>query len=362
MVGDAQEDVARHYAVLQALRSSPGGDPLAAHAPTATINNPRWFSELDGHPIALPERKRFQVSLVASIAAQGRAAAAGAQPVAVLLAGPPGAGKSTGLNDVFERNDVPVTSGLKRSDFVVVDADAIKGLLLDAARADGSLEAEIKPPMVRDLETGGERFSALDFSSLVHEESSMIAKMIRDETISQRKNLLLDQVCLSMVKTAELVDRLDAAGYSVRVVEMHATREFSLESTFGRYVAAAACGQDARRVPTEVVESVFNADGTSKPRQAVEALLTARPSKVTEYRRYDARELGKPPVLVESGTRTLDGDMVRRSLGSLGQKRAKPQHRMMAKADVLDAQRARAQRLVKDAARSRSETRRRPTR
>lgn len=342
-VGSAQEDAARHYAVLQALRDSPGGDPLAADAPNATVNNPKWFRRFDGNSIALPGRARFQASLVASIASQGSMAERGSAPVAIVLAGPPGAGKSTSFNDVFARRDNAVTAGMDRSDFVVIDADEIKARLLDAARADGSLEAEIKPPVVRDLESRGEVFSSLDLSSLVHEESSMIAKMVRDDAISQRKHLVLDQVCSSMAKTAELVNRLDAAGCSVRVVEIHATREFSLESTFGRYVDAAARGQVARRVPTEVVKSVFNADGTSKPRRAVEALLTAVPSKVSEYRRYDARELAKPPVLVEVGVRVADGRVLRRTVAApeLG-----TPLRKKTKAEVLAAQRDRARSLL----------------
>lgn len=264
-VGSAQEDAARHYAVLQALRDSPGGDPLAADAPNATVNNPKWFRRFDGNSIALPGRARFQASLVASIASQGSMAERGSAPVAIVLAGPPGAGKSTSFNDVFARRDNAVTAGMDRSDFVVIDADEIKARLLDAA------------------------------------------------------------------------------GYSVRVVEIHATREFSLESTFGRYVDAAARGQVARRVPTEVVKSVFNADGTSKPRRAVEALLTAVPSKVSEYRRYEARELAKPPVLVEVGVRAADGRVLRRTVAApeLG-----TPLRKKTKAEVLAAQRDRARSLL----------------
>ena len=154
--------------------------------------------------------------------------------------------------------------------------------LIEQARRDGSLESWIKPQAVRDLEAAGEHFSSLDLASLVHEESSLIADEARHNAIAQRRNVVFDQVCSSPTKTAQLVDQLSAAGYKVSVVEIHATREFSLESTFGRYVATAEHGGDARRVPTEVVESVFTPEGTSKPRAAIEGLLTAQPSKVTE--------------------------------------------------------------------------------
>ncbi len=158
--------------------------------------------------------------------------------VAILLAGSPGSGKSTSLGEVFSRGDDEVAGGRPREVFTVIDADEVKGRLIEQARCDGSLESFIKPGVVRDLEAVGEVFSDLDLASLVHEESSMIAREARIRAVSERRDLVVDQVCSSPRKTAELV----ASGYRVSVVEINATREFSLESTFGRYVAVAADG------------------------------------------------------------------------------------------------------------------------
>ncbi|VEG27151.1 zeta toxin family protein [Actinomyces howellii] len=359
--GSAQDAAARHYAVLQALRDRAGGDPLRADAPTATINNPRWFSHANGMLVPRHARSRLHQRLAAEITSAGQPAPPGARPVAILLAGPPGSGKSTSIDDVFSRGDRAITGGLTRSEFTVIDADSIKGRLIDVARADGSLEAEIKPAAVRALEAHGEHFHDLDLSSLVHEESSMIARLARSDAIAQRKNILLDQVCSSPTKTADVVSQLDAAGYSVRVVEIHATREFSLESTFGRYVAAAAQDGSARRVPTEVVESVFNPDGSSRPREAIESLVACRPSKVSEYRRYEARVLARPPVLVETGTRTSDGRVVRRRVDAPAPERSTSRPRRT-KDEVLAGQRDRARALVDGARRARPAGRHGPAR
>lgn len=65
---------------------------------------------------------------------------------AIVLIGPPASGKSTILNLMIGRN---------KSDWMVVDADEIKDLLLEEAMRDGSYD-QIVPAEVRALEAGGE--------------------------------------------------------------------------------------------------------------------------------------------------------------------------------------------------------------
>ncbi|WP_260465157.1 zeta toxin family protein, partial [Arachnia propionica] len=77
---------------------------------------------------------------------------------AVVLAGPPGAGKSTTLQRVLQE---------EVAGFVHVDADEFKSLLLHEAVADGSYESWLKPARVKELETQGERFFPLDLATLV---------------------------------------------------------------------------------------------------------------------------------------------------------------------------------------------------
>jgi hypothetical protein len=88
----AEPPADEHAARLQAL-SRPGA-PLAADSPHATVNNPRWFVRRHGRPIALAERRVLHEKLLANWRADVEAAT---QKRAIVLAGPPGAGKSTAL-------------------------------------------------------------------------------------------------------------------------------------------------------------------------------------------------------------------------------------------------------------------------
>lgn len=298
--------IASHYALLQEI------EPFLRHdAPTATINNPCWFqSDPSGHVSALKERTALHEHIVAGFLAEHSPVREGQTPVAIVLAGPPGSGKSTSLRTLFEDGDTRITGGLSRDDFVVVDADEIKTLLIEQARKDGSLESFIKPPIVHQLETqSGEVFSDLDFASLVHAESSRIANMMRVAAIRGGYNVIIDQVSANRTPVENLMKLLDKRGFSVRVVEIDASRSFSLESTFARYVHAWEKGGTARRVPTEVVDSIYTPEGASKPREVIQSVLDETPCKVSSYRRFHAAVLREAPVLVAQGERTPDGVM-----------------------------------------------------
>ena len=211
---------------------------------------------------------------------------------------------------MFNQGDTHITGGLNRDDFVVIDADAIKTALIKHARADGSLDSFIKPAVVRQLEAqAGEVFSDLDLASLVHAESSLIAAEVRVAAIRGGYNVIIDQVSAKKRPVKELFEFLEAQGYSARVVEIDASRSFSLESTFARYVHAWEKGGTARRVPTEVVDSIYTPEGASKPREVIQSILDETPCKVSSYRRFHAAVLREAPVLVGQGERTPDGVM-----------------------------------------------------
>ncbi len=69
---------------------------------------------------------------------------------AIVLSGPPGAGKSRILNEV-----IGAPGSDHRSQWLEIDPDEIKKLLLDAAAQDGSYETFFKPPAVREVEAQG---------------------------------------------------------------------------------------------------------------------------------------------------------------------------------------------------------------
>ena len=300
------EWIASHYSLLQEL------EPHLRHdAPTATVNNPAWFApDDDGKLNALKVREDLHNQIIAEFFQGHLPVPEGQTPVAIVLAGPPGSGKSTSLHTLFNQGDTHITGGLSRNDFVVIDADAIKTALINHARADGSLDSFIKPAVVRRLEAqAGEVFSDLDLASLVHAESSLIAAEVRVAAIRGGYNVIIDQVSAKKRPVKELFEFLEAQGYSSRVVEIDASRSFSRESTFARYVHAWEKGGTARRVPTEVVDSIYTPEGASKPRQVIQSVLDETPCKVSSYRRFHAAVLREAPVLVAQGERTPDGVM-----------------------------------------------------
>lgn len=142
------------------------GQPLAPNAATATMNNPAWW--VDGTPTLT--RDLLHERLVTE--ARDAAPDVEQQRRAIVLAGPPGAGKSTVLTDVL---------GEHRGKYLVIDADEFKRSLLREAQADGSYEQWIVPDAIREREAQGERFYPL--ASLVHEESSYLAQALRKEAI-----------------------------------------------------------------------------------------------------------------------------------------------------------------------------------
>jgi hypothetical protein len=226
-----------------------------------------------------------------------------------LLAGPPGSGKSTSLHTIFASQDNQITNGLDRSDFVVIDADEIKSLLIDQARKDGTLDSFIKSEAIHQREAGGEIFSDLDFSSLVHAESSLIADNLTRLAIKNGYNVIIDQVGAKEVSVREYVNLLKDNGFSISAVKISASREFSLASTYSRYARSWLDGKTARRVPTEVVEGIYTADGTPKPDLVYQSILSDKPCPIGVYRGFEAKILGEPPMLVEKGQRSPDGLM-----------------------------------------------------
>jgi predicted ABC-type ATPase len=227
----------------------PGG-ALAADGPHATVAQDAWF--VAGQPTAA--RRRLHNELLAEH--RERFAAARPERSAVVLAGPPGAGKSSVLRQVL---------GEDLANYAVVDADDFKRGLLERAIADGSYETVIKPAEVRDLEAAGERFAPLEMASLVHEESSRLAKSARASVIDEGLNVVLDTVLSGQGSALELGQHLEGAGYSVRVVDVETTYEISAARVEQRWrevmrefmADERATGLGGRWVPSEYTHALF---------------------------------------------------------------------------------------------------------
>jgi len=254
--------------------------------PRTTLTNPEWFatpedptpSRLDLHDRLLAEYRASQPDV-----ARDRRA--------IVLAGPPGAGKSTVLKQAL---------GKSVDTYLRVDPDEFKAKLLRQAVADGSYESTIKPHEIKRLEAGGEKFFPMEMASLVHDESSLLAKRLRNEAISNGENLIIDGVLADPDKAAALGQMLARAGYDVEVIDVEIPYEASAQSIANRwehdYVAALEGTDDlgGRWVPDEYARDVFDGpDGKSRPEHSAEHLAESCP-EVSRFRRYRGAAADQP--------------------------------------------------------------------
>lgn len=277
------------------------GQPLATDSPHATVNNPEWFKRSGGGVLkARGVRSRMHREIRAEHRARYPEAQADHQ--AVILAGPPGAGKGSVLDSVL---------GSAERTYLRLDADQIKESLLQHAVADGTYESVIKPPEIHDLEQAGEKFYPLEMASLVHEESSMIVRHLRDSAMAEGTNLIIDGVLSNPAGARRLGQQLSAAGYDITVVDVEVPYEVSEQAIRQRweerYTQARAGEENAlggRWVPSSYARDIFDGpDGRSRP-EAVARDLAQTNGSVSDYqlwRRSSATEaphrdvhLGRP--------------------------------------------------------------------
>lgn len=290
------EDTARHIALIREL-SRPGG-PVAKDAPTATFNNPQWWRQGAGRPRARGQRRELFERLLDEAA--GRYPDALGESKALVLAGPPGAGKGSVADRVL---------GVAKSSYVNIDADEFKAALLRQAIAGGSYESWIKPPAVRELEAAGERFFPMELAALVHEESAELAAAQRVRMMGLGKNIIADTVLGSEASAVELGLQLQRAGYSVHVVDVEVPFEVSEERIVQRWseaIAAAEAGQDplgGRWVPSAYARPLFDTEHGRARSQDAAALLAQNPA-VDRYERHFT-SMEEHRAALESGRRAM---------------------------------------------------------
>ena len=265
--------VARHLDAVREL--SRAGHALAPDAPNATVRNRAWW--VDGEPT--PSRDRLHRRLLEQARSEAADVVQGRR--AIVLAGPPGAGKSTVLNDLL---------GEKRRAYLVIDADEFKRALLREALADGSYESWLVPDEVREREAAGERFFPLELASLVHEESAYLAQQLRVDAIADGDNVVVDSVLSWEPAAMDLGRSLESADYSVTVLDVEVPYELSESRIRARWesvYATALEGGDSlggRWVPSEYARGVFDGPGgKSKPELVARKLAEDCPA-VRQYR------------------------------------------------------------------------------
>ncbi|WP_051027688.1 zeta toxin family protein [Cellulosimicrobium cellulans] len=295
-----------HAAHRETVREfSRAGGPLDKDGPHSTLNNPAWF--IDGQ-VDQPTAGRR--ALWRRLRDEARAEAPGARQdgKAIVLAGPPGAGKGHIQKNVL---------GLDKSAWLVVDADKFKDKLLREALADGSYDAFLKPDAVREREAAGEPFYPLELAALVHEESSHLARLLRDEALRAGTNVVIDSVLSKPDAALALGDRLAASGYEVEVVDVEVPYELSQARIAQRwresYEGAVLTGEGlgGRWVPSVYARDVFDGpDGRARSQASATALAAGCPA-VLRHRRFWTPAVGAAmKVEVDAGRLQRGGDFL----------------------------------------------------
>lgn len=212
----------------------------------------------------------------------------------------------------------------------MIDADEFKKALLREARRDGSYETAIKPEEIRSREARGESFYPLELASLVHEESSILAKQLRTEAIARGDNIVVDTVLSNPRGALALGRELSDAGYQISVVDVEVPYEVAEERIRGRWREAAeraAAGGDelgGRWVPSEYAREVFDGpNGESRP-MASARQLAQDCDAVVRYRVFwtaaqAAAQQGKAPskLIVDQSRPAPGGDLVETNLSGV---------------------------------------------
>ncbi|WP_271986656.1 zeta toxin family protein [Pseudoclavibacter terrae] len=264
------------------------GAALAPSAPTATIRNPEWFAIRRGELEPTYARTQLHESLkheylekCPDVRNESRA---------MVLAGPPGAGKSTAKGEVL---------GERAEQYLTVDADEFKAMLLREALRDGSYDSFIKPEAVKSLESLGEQFFPLELASLVHEESSYLAKQLRDEALREGKNVIIDTVLSSETSARELGRQLTVEGYTVEVLDVEVPYEISQGRIVKRWQqsyeeATEKGGLGGRWVPSEYARGVFDGPNGKTKSEASARVLAEECPAVQRYRVYRTTQESTP--------------------------------------------------------------------
>ena len=154
------------------------------------------------------ERIKLHDKIAADFLGNAEPVPANMKPVAVIMMGGPGSGKSS------------TTQGMSFDNFVAVDPDAVKKQI----------------PEYNEGVAG----KALNAAFMAHNESSDVAGIIRETAISQRKNVLLDGTGKNGDKMARQVKKLAEEGYHIKLIMPHITVDEGKQRAAARCLTIAA--------------------------------------------------------------------------------------------------------------------------
>lgn len=284
-------DFEKRRRLLEQL-GAPGG-PLADDTSSSTVHNSAWFQD-DARPSA--QRRAVHREIATAFRAQRPNVKRDRR--AIVLAGPPGAGKSSA------RKKLIADMGSSDEDWRDLNADDFKDQLLLRAAQDGSIDRELAP-------AGTEALTPRERASLVHEESSLLMKQERGRAISRGENVIIDGTLANEPKAFDTLDMLQRSGYTVDIIVVdgpkpvtkaraeHRWRTEHLESLKADATATERLG--GRAVPPGFIDKLYEDDGQSICSGIAKRVAEAN-ANVVSFQRYAVDRPEAAPELVEKYT------------------------------------------------------------
>lgn len=272
------ESIERHYAALRQVLADPDMDPRGSYA---TIRQEQYFDNSGARPRETSERRALHRQWIQEVL--DKSSERGEikyERKAIVMAGPPGAGKGTVQRERL--NDVP--------GYVQCDPDMFKEKIIAHELESGNLD-RLKTPLVKELEAQGYKFAPMEFAALVHEESSMLSAKLQRNLRKDGANYVIDTVLKSQASAREVAASLDEHEYTYDVVSVQATFEESKAGIYGRWLEGRAAFErgesqlGGRPVPSDFANNLITPDGKSATEESAK-WLSEHGEGVVSFRQY----------------------------------------------------------------------------